>query len=222
MQRLLRGFSAQLLLVTLLPLTLVLSAVSFGALAAHQQAMRAMVGERPNRAIVATTIILSDALRACAAPADAPSAERARACLTPAALEALVNQAGDEHRVDAYVFDRAGTIIVHTNLARIGASAAAHAGVLPALSGEEDMVYQNDPVSGEEHVVSFAPLRLPLGSEPLGVILEEPWEAVLDPMMRFSLAAPPILLPVALLTALAITLGLRRIMRPLQQLQAAA
>jgi two-component system sensor histidine kinase UhpB len=90
------------------------------------------------------------------------------------------------------------------------------------LDGQEGTVYQDDPVSGEEHVVSFARLRLPPGSEPLGVILEEPWEAVLDPMMRFSLAAPLVLLPVALLTALAITLGLRRIVRPLQQLQAAA
>ncbi len=153
MQRLLRGFSAQLLLVTLLPLTLVLSAVSFGALAAHQQAMRAMVGERDNRAIVATSIVLSDALRACAAPAGAPSAERARACLTSAALEALVNPAGGEHRVDAYVFDRAGIVIVHTNPSRAGASVAAHAGVLPALDGQEGTVYQNDPGSGEEHVV---------------------------------------------------------------------
>jgi len=222
MQRLLRGFSAQLLLVTLLPLTLVLSAVSFGALAAHQQAMRTMVGERDNRAIVATAIVLSDALRACAAPAGIPSAERARTCLTSATLEALVNPMGGQHRVDAYVFDRSGTVILHTNPARVGANVAAHAGVFSALDGQEGTVYQNDPVSGEEHVVSFARLRLPPGSEPLGVILEEPWEAVLDPMMRFSLAAPLVLLPMALLTALAITLGLRRIVRPLQQLQAAA
>ena len=137
MQRLLRGFSAQLLLVTLLPLTLVLSAVSFGALAAHQQAMRTMVGERDNRAIVATAIVLSDALRACAAPAGIPSAERAQTCLTSATLEALVNPMGGQHRVDAYVFDRSGTVILHTNPARVGANVAAHAGVFPALDGQE-------------------------------------------------------------------------------------
>lgn len=222
MQRLLRGFSAQLLLVTLLPLTLVLSAVSFGALSAHQQSMRAMVGERDNRAIVATSIVLSAALRDCPAPAMAASAERARLCLTPEALEALVNPAGGARRVYAFVFDQAGNVIVHTHPAVIGAIMAQHPGVSRALAGEEGTIYRHDPVSGEEHVLSFARLRLPPGSEPLGVMIEEPWEAVLDPMMQFSLAAPLILLPVALLTALAITLGLRRIVRPLQRLQADA
>src|SRR4029453_10060446 len=51
---LLHGATAQLLLLTVLPLTLVLAVISFGSIAMHQQAMRRLVGERDIRAVGAT------------------------------------------------------------------------------------------------------------------------------------------------------------------------
>jgi hypothetical protein len=53
MSRLLRGATAQLLLITVLPLTLFLAIISFGSLAMHQQAMRELVVERDIRAVKA-------------------------------------------------------------------------------------------------------------------------------------------------------------------------
>ena len=225
MRRLLNGFYAQLLLVTVLPLTLVLSAVAFGALATHQESMRSLVAERDMRAVMTTAAMLSDLLAHCGekAPtgsrtAPAITSASAQACVSPAALNALINPMPEHRQVDAYVFDRAGNVVVHTDARRVGIKVDAHAGVAEALNGRHGTQYQDDPITHEEHVVSFAALQLSEGNEPLGLIIEEPWEDVIDPMMRISLAAPLVLLPVALLAAMAITLGLRRIVRPLQRL----
>ncbi len=229
MRRLLNGFYAQLLLVTVLPLTLILSAVAFGALAMHQESMRSLVAERDMRAVMTTAKMLSDLLTRCAEEASAGasatpaiSSAVAQACVTPSVLNALINPMPEHRRADAYVFDRAGNVVAHTDPQRVGMKVDAHAGVTEALRGSHGTQYQDDPITHVEHVVSFAALQLPEGNEPLGLIIEEPWEDVIDPMMRISLAAPLVLFPVTLLAAMAITLGLRRIVRPLQRLGARA
>jgi signal transduction histidine kinase len=50
-----RGLTLQLFAVTILPLTVLLLAITFGSLAVHQNAMRAMVGERDERAVSAAS-----------------------------------------------------------------------------------------------------------------------------------------------------------------------
>ena len=47
----LRSFTAQLLAVTILPLTLLLLVIAFGSVRLHQRDMRALVGERDERAL---------------------------------------------------------------------------------------------------------------------------------------------------------------------------
>jgi signal transduction histidine kinase len=46
-----RGLTLQLFVLTILPLTMLLLAITLGSLAVHQNAMRAMVGERDERAV---------------------------------------------------------------------------------------------------------------------------------------------------------------------------
>jgi signal transduction histidine kinase len=227
MRRLLKGFYAQLLLVTVLPLTLVLSAVSFGALAMHQESMRGLVAERDMRAVMTTARVVGDLLAGCGEQPNGAktttkpiSSATVPNCVSSAGLDALINPMAGHRRAIAYVFDRNGVVIVHTDASQIGAHLGAHAGVAEAISGRHGTVYQDDPLTHSEHVVSYAALELPAGSEPFGLIIEEPWAEVIDPVMRMSMAAPLVLLPVTLLAAIAITLGLRRIVRPLQQLRA--
>lgn len=227
MRRLLKGFYAQLLLVTVLPLTLVLSAVSFGALAMHQESMRSLVAERDMRAVMTSAQVVGDLLASCGEqPSDAKTAAKAvssaivRNCVSSAALDALINPMAGHRRAIAYIFDRNGVVIVHIDANQTGAQLGAHAGVAEAINGQHGTVYQDDPLTHSEHVVSYAALELPPGSESFGLIIEEPWAEVIDPVMRTSMAAPLVLLPVTLLAAIAITLGLRRIVRPLQQLRA--
>ena len=57
-----RGFSIQLFAVTILPLTLLLLVIAFGSVTMHQKDMRALVGERDERAVQAATAALESEL----------------------------------------------------------------------------------------------------------------------------------------------------------------
>src|SRR3990170_5038455 len=58
----LRGLTVQLLAITILPLTLLLLLIAFGSVALHQQDMRALVGERDERAVQASAAALESEL----------------------------------------------------------------------------------------------------------------------------------------------------------------
>lgn len=57
-----RGFSVQLFAVTILPLTLLLLVIAFGSVTLHQRDMRALVGERDERAVQAASAALESEL----------------------------------------------------------------------------------------------------------------------------------------------------------------
>lgn len=61
-QLFLRGLSLQLLAITVLPLTLLLLLIAFGSIALHQQDMRALVGERDERAVRSAAAALGSEL----------------------------------------------------------------------------------------------------------------------------------------------------------------
>jgi signal transduction histidine kinase len=54
-----RGLTVQLLVITVLPLTLLLLLIAFGSFSLHQRDMRALVGERDERAVQAAAAALS-------------------------------------------------------------------------------------------------------------------------------------------------------------------
>ena len=58
----LRGLTVQLFAITVLPLTLLLLLIAFGSVSLHQQDMRALVGERDERAVQAAAAALSSEL----------------------------------------------------------------------------------------------------------------------------------------------------------------
>jgi signal transduction histidine kinase len=58
----LRGLTVQLLAITVLPLTLLLLLIAFGSVTLHQQDMRALVGERDERAVQSAAAALASEL----------------------------------------------------------------------------------------------------------------------------------------------------------------
>lgn len=296
MSRLLRGATAQLLLITVLPLTLFLAIISFGSLTMHQQAMRELVVERDIRAVKAAAssigVILQHKIDVLGLVAESAArgaritdtlainpellrefpdgialyaedgslimhselaSQWADAGFTLAArdahinvhqgalvlgnqditrrivavgmlsaqtlgFDALINPSNDPTSISAFLFGADGRALAHTSPDQVNADVRNHPGVAEALQGEHGGVVRPDHASGEEHVVSYAPIVTNQGATGLGVIIEEPWETVLDPLMRYSLATPLITLPVLLLAMLAVMFGLRRIVQPLQQL----
>ena len=93
---------------------------------------------------------------------------------------------------------------------------AAHPGVAEALRGESGVTYVQ--VGDSEHVVTYSPIA-PVG---WALALEEPWETVDTPTLRTTQIAPLVLVPVLLLTLVALWFGLRWIVQPLQALESKA
>jgi two-component system sensor histidine kinase UhpB len=207
MSRFLRSLPAQLFLVTILPFTLVLAAVAFGSVTMHQQAMRQLVSERDMRTVMATSLMLSRLLEQNA---------NGRLTLTAQQFDLLVNPMPDDKPVRAFLFDATGKVLYHTDHSLTGSNVLNHGGVLQALNGNFGVLYQNDSLTASEHIISYASINI--GSMRYGLVLEEPWEEVIDPMMQYSLIAPLVLLPVTLIAAIAVVAGMRSIVQPLQQL----
>ncbi len=303
--------AAQLLLLTVLPLTVILGIISFGSISMHQQAMRRLVSERDVRAVVAIAGSIGAIFQhktdmlVMVADSSARMSQRDGALLiepdqtheypggiavydqqgvliahtstadswaqsnsllsgafkvSPVENTAIgsyngmvVFQAHDHARnvivigmmpfsdlhfdtlanppemthssseagaVDAYLFGPDGSVLIDTLTA--GAirrtRMSDQPGVVEALQGQSGGLFRVDANGGDEHVVSYAPIATSAGLTGLGVIIEEPWETVLDPLMRYSLAVPLITLPVLLLAVIAVMFGLRRIVQPLQRL----
>jgi len=89
-------------------------------------------------------------------------------------------------------------------------------GAQEALLGNSGVTFA--AFDGEEHVIAYRPIP-PLG---WALVIEEPWEAVDNPLLRQTQAAPLILLPAFAFAVLALVLGLRQVVQPLQALEARA
>lgn len=86
-----------------------------------------------------------------------------------------------------------------------------------ALRGESATLFVTDP-DRVEWVVAYAPVP----DTGWGLIVAEPWEDVINPLLRTSLLTPLMLIPAFLIAVVAIVFGARRVIRPLQQLDAQA
>jgi signal transduction histidine kinase len=96
---------------------------------------------------------------------------------------------------------------------QLAAELITHPGVTAALRGESGTTYVR---AGEaEHVVAFSPV-LPVN---WALVIEEPWAALDDPLLRTTRAGLLLLTPVLLITLLALGFGVNQIVRPLQMLR---
>lgn len=308
-----RGLIWQLLVVTILPLAALTVVIAFGSLAIHQRAMRALVGERDERAVRTAAAALEeqlrhrqDAMRGLATLADYLDSKNLSQIFTnstyllddfdiglalfstdgslrlstgnqqfwanlteeiPSLMGDLLEQshsailistdslppyqnqkavlilavspnrswviagassAADlvRHTLTSFFASESGSSVVVVDAERevlyqsgpfgITESLAAYPGVADALRGESGVTYRQ--VDDSEHVVTYSPIS-PVG---WALVLEEPWEIVDTPTLRTTQLAPLVLVPVLLLTLLALWFGLRWIVKPLQALEAKA
>ncbi|MCL7453075.1 MAG: histidine kinase [Anaerolineae bacterium] len=202
----LRGLSAQLLLFIVLPLFLALSAIAVGSAVVHQRSMRAVIGERDLRAVLAAAAGL-------ATPAGRPDSQRIQAVLDPL-------QASPETAVR--LADAQGRIVYGTSPQEVG-QASSHPGVAKALAGQSGLLYRADRPGGPEHVVAYAPVPVAAQTGQTidwALVVEEPWSQVLSPWLRLTLFAPLILVVAVASTLLALWLAVQRVIHPLQRLDA--
>ena len=116
-------------------------------------------------------------------------------------------------RARVLVVDDAARVVYDSGGSLPGSSASSAPGVAQALRGESGAALARDE-SGVERVVAYAPAP----SAGWGLIISEPWEEAVNPLLRASLLIPLALIPVVLVTLAAIIFGARRVIQPLQQL----
>ena len=82
-----------------------------------------------------------------------------------------------------------------------------------ALQGKSGIDYYN--IGTEEHVLAYSPIP----SIGWGLILDEPWQETSGDYLRVTQQAPLLLVPVVVLSLVALWFGARRIVQPLQNLE---
>ena len=92
-------------------------------------------------------------------------------------------------------------------------NSSAHPGIQEALNGKSGINYFQS-IQGE-HVVAYTPIS----SIGWGLVIEEAWEDIASPYLMTTQSAPLVIVPVFLLSLIAIGFGARRIVTPLQRLE---
>ena len=128
-------------------------------------------------------------------------------------LEILAG-AGDE--LSVWVVDSGGHLLYQAGAPVLEADLVRHPGVAAALRGEAGEM--NLPVGDEEHLVAYSPVA-PVG---WALVMGEPWHSVDNALLRSTLAAPLVLIPVVLVSVVVLAFGIRQIVQPLRRLALSA
>ncbi|MDX1614804.1 MAG: histidine kinase [Candidatus Promineifilaceae bacterium] len=113
----------------------------------------------------------------------------------------------------AFVVTETGELVYHTGSLAPETTPLAHPGVVSALRGESGTTYLADDEG--QRVIAFSPIT-PVG---WALVIEEPWQAVADPLLRTTEWAPLVLAPVLIIALLGLGFGARQIIQPLQSLE---
>ena len=128
--------------------------------------------------------------------------------------QALADIFSSNEQAATYVVTASGDVLYQAGIPhRTDSELRDHPGVMGALRGESGTIYMND--TGEEHVIAFSPIT-PVG---WALVIEEPWRAVTDPLLRATEMAPLILIPVLVIALIALGFGIRQVVQPLQSLE---
>ena len=133
---------------------------------------------------------------------------------TSLARRATADIFGGNDQATAYLVTSNGDVLYQTGtLLWADLPAQNQPGVADALRGESGATYLT--IDGEEHVIAFSPIT-PVG---WALVIEEPWRAATDPLLRTTELAPLILIPVLVIALIALWFGIRQVVQPLQSLE---
>ncbi|HBY96094.1 MAG TPA: hypothetical protein DEP84_19415 [Chloroflexi bacterium] len=116
-----------------------------------------------------------------------------------------------------YLVDRNGRVIYHSNTDRMGDDFSGQAVVQQVLSGKVGAIRTRDR-DGQDIVAAFAPVP----GTPWGLVTEETWAALIHPSQGYLQFLSLLLALGVVVPALVVTVGVRRITRPIADLIGAA
>ena len=205
MRRWLRSVHAQLFLWAVLPVTFVIIALAFTGVYSHQQTMRDFVAERDLSLARLTVRIIEDGLAHGVVGVDGSG------------LDAWTAHMVGEQAGTVLVVNDAGTVLAHHDRQRVGVTLQSDPGVMVALAQREGASVVTG-ADGKPWMVAYCPVA---GTDWM-VLVQEPVEDLIGPILRLSSLAPIAAVGAGVLSLLVLTFGWRTIVRPLQALAQAA
>jgi signal transduction histidine kinase len=133
--------------------------------------------------------------------------------VTSLARQTLAGTITFDEKASTFLVDDKGQLLFQTGTLEIPNPKITHPGVQEALRGESGTTYLM--VEGNEHVIAFSPV-LPTN---WALVIEEPWDAVASPLLRYTEAGPLVLVPVLAFALAALWFGTRQIIQPLKELE---
>ena len=118
--------------------------------------------------------------------------------------------------VTIYLLDKSRRLLFVSGTLSSESLPSDHPGVIEALRGESGTQYVQ--MSNVEHVIAYSPI-LTTG---WALITEEEWEMVISPSLQLTQMAPLVIVPAFILALIALWFGAKKIVQPLQRLEAKA
>ncbi len=202
----LRSLRVQLFLWAILPLSLALIAVAFTGVYGHERGMYRMVEERDRLIAQSYADRVADILSHYGAE-DVPAA----------VWEDLFGQARVDRRGVIYLLDPMGQVVYHPDKALCGADYSGHSAIPELLVEPMGSTPCRSP-DGEHMLISYATA----GETGWRVVVEEPWEDLIDPILRLPGLVPFVAGVAGVVAVLALAFGARTIVVPLRRLAWAA
>jgi signal transduction histidine kinase len=136
-------------------------------------------------------------------------------------LEAVLAQVQAGQQGAAYVVDASGAVLARYPAGRARQSLDGHTGLAIALQEPAAGATLCDAPDGERMVLGYALVPAAVHGAPdtgWRVLVEEPWQAVTSPVLRYSQVMPAVAVLGVVVSLLALYYGVRSIVRPLQLL----
>ncbi len=205
----LHGLRAQVLLWTVLPLTILLIIFAFSGVNSHQSSMRALAVDENTRLVGALSRLIAAQVETYALR-NAISVDQVQA--SDLDLNTLLAVEHPHSTGTVALIDDDGTILFSRGVLPPIDDIHGWRGVTEVLAGESGALFTSDDQHGD--VVAYTPIP----NTGWSLIIREAWHSLTDPLIRFEQVTPFILFTASVISLLTLFFGLRYVVRPLSEL----
>lgn len=205
----LHGLRAQVLLWTVLPLTILLIIFAFSGVSSHQASMRALAVEENSRLVGALARLITSQRENYAWRNGMPIEQVQANDLDLNTLLAI------EHPYAVgtiALLDYDGKVLFKRGNLPPNDAILSWTGVAEVLAGESDVFFTSDTMHGD--IIAYAPIPNTRWS----LIIREAWHSLTDPLIRIEQVMPFVLFTATAISLLTLFFGLHYVVQPLQEL----
>lgn len=206
----LHGLRVQVLLWTILPLTILLIILSLTGISSHQNSMHALAAEENTRLVLALSRAISVQVDNYRLRSSGSNTEEIP--IDELELEQLLHIEHPNAIPTILLINKAGDILFGKGLVPTEQDMLQWPSVRRAFAGESGVLFE--PETGEGDVIAFAPVD----NTDWVLIIREPWHSLTVPLLRFEQAMPFVLFVGTLVSLLTLYFGLRFVVMPLREL----